>query len=95
LDKRKKTSRVICGALFLCLCDACCTCCVCCATRWASWNVGKYHDNHLPAKFSSRKICENYLHTYTTDVYTLTFCWLHDVGCLHFWNHSAISPIFT
>jgi len=59
------------------------------------WNIGKYHDNHVPAKFSSRKIFENNLHTYTNDVYALTFCMLHDVGCLHFWNHSAISPIFT
>lgn len=26
----------------------------------AFWNIGKYHDNHLPAKFSSSKIFEKY-----------------------------------
>ena len=59
------------------------------------WNVVKYHDNHVPTEFSPRKICDNYLHSYTNDVYALTFCVLHDVGCLHFWKHSAISPILT
>jgi len=50
----------------------------------AFWNIGKYHDNHVPAKFSSSKIFEKNLHTYTNDVYALSFCMLHDVGCLHF-----------
>ena len=48
------------------------------------FNVEKCLDNCVPVKFSSRKIVENNLHTYTNDVYALTFCMLHDVGCLHF-----------
>ena len=44
----------------------------------------KYHDNHVPAKFPSRKIIENNLHTYINVVYTMIFSKLHYVGCLHF-----------
>ena len=44
----------------------------------------KYHDNHVPVIFSSRKIIENNLHTYINEVYILAFSKLHYVGCLHF-----------
>jgi len=35
---------------------------------------------------------KNHKSTYIIEVYTLTFCILHDVGNLHKINHSAISP---
>ena len=62
---------------------------------WILQSSGKCLDNCVPDKFSSRKIIENNLHTYIIVLYTLMLHGLHCVGCLHYWKHSAISPIFT